>query len=159
MSARAGAAYRGLVTVTAGPAHLVTCPHCGARNRVGAIARGTPACARCHERLPWVVDADEQSFAAESVASVPVLVDLWAAWCGPCRMVGPELERLAQRHAGRLKVVKVDIERSPALARRFAAQSIPLLVVLRDGREVDRIVGALPLAALEQRLAPVLAVA
>jgi thioredoxin 2 len=87
---------------------------------------------------------------------VPVLVDLWAAWCGPCRAVGPELERLAQRHAGRLKVLKVDIDANPGLAARFAVQSIPLLIVLQDGREVDRIVGALPLAALEQRLGPVL---
>ena len=74
-------------------------------------------------------------------------------------MIAPVLEDLAQRHAGRLKVVKVDVDREPALAARFAAQSIPLLVVLRDGREVDRIVGALPAPALEDRLRPLLGAA
>jgi len=72
-------------------------------------------------------------------------------------MISPVLEDLASRHAGRLKVVKVDIDADPGLAARFDAQSIPLLVVIRDGHEVDRIVGALPRAALEQRLGPVLA--
>ena len=72
-------------------------------------------------------------------------------------MISPVLEDLARTHAGRLKVVKVNVDASPELAARFAAQSIPLLVVIRDGREVDRIVGALPRAALEQRLGPVLA--
>jgi thioredoxin 2 len=104
-----------------------------------------------------VVDADADSFAAETSSSLPVVVDFWAAWCGPCRMISPVLEDLAGRHAGRLKVVKVDVDANPGLAAQFAAQSIPLLVVIRDGREVDRIVGALPRAALEQRLAPVLA--
>ena len=72
-------------------------------------------------------------------------------------MISPVLEDLARRNAGRLKVVKVDVDANPALAAQYRAQSIPLLVVMRDGREVDRVVGALPRAALEQRLAPVLA--
>ncbi len=72
-------------------------------------------------------------------------------------MISPVLEDLARRNAGRLKVVKVDVDANPALAAQYRAQSIPLLVVMREGREVDRVVGALPRAALEQRLAPVLA--
>jgi thioredoxin 2 len=135
---------------------IITCPSCGARNRVGPIASGIPRCPKCKTELPWLVDADDQSFPAETTASVPVVVDFWAAWCGPCRMISPVLEDLAGRYAGRLKVVKVDVDANPTLAARFGAQSIPLLVVIRDGREVDRIVGALPRAALEQRLAPVL---
>jgi thioredoxin 2 len=135
---------------------IVGCPNCGARNRVGPIARGTPRCARCKTMLPWVVDAGAASFTDETTASVPVVVDLWAPWCGPCRMISPVLEDLAARHAGRLKIVKVNVDEEPALGRRFDAHSIPLLVVLRDGREIDRIVGALPRPALEARLAPVI---
>ena len=136
---------------------IITCPSCGARNRVGPIPTGTPRCARCKSGLPWIVDADARTFAEETAASVPVVGDFWAAWCAPCRMISPVLEQLAARHAGRLKVVKVDVDANPTLGQRFAATSIPLLVVLRDGQEVDRVVGAVPPASLEARLAPLLA--
>ena len=135
---------------------IITCPNCGARNRVGPVASGTPRCPRCKHALPWVVDADASTFGEETHASVPVVVDYWAAWCGPCRMISPVLEDLAHRHAGRLKVVKVDVDANPGLAAQAGAQSIPLLVVMRDGQERDRIVGALARPALEQRLVPVL---
>jgi thioredoxin 2 len=136
---------------------IITCTSCGARNRVGPIPSGTPRCAKCKAPLPWVVDADAGTFADETSTSVPVVVDFWAAWCGPCRMISPVLEDLATRHAGRIKIVKVDVDANPALGQRFGAQSIPLLVLIRNGEEIDRIVGALPQSALEQRLAPVLA--
>jgi thioredoxin 2 len=136
---------------------IIGCIGCGARNRVGAIKAGTPRCAKCKTALPWVVDADESSFAAEIITSVPVVVDFWADWCGPCRMISPVLADLATKRAGELKIVKVDVDANPGLARRYQAMSIPLLVVMRDGAEVDRVVGALPRTALEQRLEPVLA--
>jgi thioredoxin 2 len=135
---------------------ILTCPSCGTKNRVGAVKQGVPRCAKCQTMLPWLVNADTASFDAEASASVPTVVDLWAPWCGPCRMIAPTLEALAAEHAGHLKVVKVNVDDEPELARRFDARSIPLLVVMREGREVDRIVGALPRPALEARLAPVL---
>ena len=133
---------------------LVVCPACQAKNRVGPIPKGTPRCGSCKSSLPWIVDAGEQDFAAQTQASVPVLVDFWAPWCRPCRMVSPALERLARKHASRLKLVKVNVDEAPGLAASHGAQSIPTLVLLSDGAEVDRVVGALPEAALEARLAP-----
>jgi thioredoxin 2 len=129
---------------------IVTCPNCGRKNRIGASAEGTPRCAVCHHALPWVVDSDAASFDADLQASVPVLVDFWAPWCGPCRAVSPAVERLAAQEAGRLKVVKLDIDHAPDIARRHEVQGIPLLIVFRDGQEVDRVVGAVPLATLKQ---------
>ncbi len=79
---------------------------------------------------------------------------LWAPWCGPCRFVSPILEELAQEHAGKLKIVKVNVDENQGLAVRFDAMSIPTMVVLRDGKPVDRIVGALPKPQLSARLAP-----
>jgi thioredoxin 2 len=133
---------------------VVACPQCGKKARVKANAPGVPKCPGCAARLPWIVAADEATFEAEVRGPLPALVDFWASWCGPCHAVAPVLERLAARHAGALKVVKVDVDRSPALAARFGAQSIPLLVLLRDGEERERVVGAQPLPALEAFLAP-----
>jgi thioredoxin 2 len=115
-----------------------------------------PVCASCKAALPWLVHATDDTFDQEADASVAVLVDLWAPWCAPCRLVAPTLEALAREYAGRLKVVKVNVDENPALAQRFQAFSIPTLVVLRHGREVDRIVGALPKPQLTVRLTPYL---
>jgi thioredoxin 2 len=138
-------------------ASVAECPSCGKKSRIRPAAPGLPRCSACKAYLPWLLETDEVGFEAEADAPVPVLVDLWAPWCGPCHAVAPVLERLAARHAGRLKVVKVNVDESPALASRFDASSIPLLVVLRGGDAVERIVGAQPLPALEARLAPYLA--
>ena len=124
--------------------NVVPCPSCGARNRVPVAATGTPRCPRCHTDLPWLVEAGDDGFDAAVDTSVPVLVDLWAAWCGPCRQVAPAVERAALDLAGTLKVVKVDVDRAPAVSARLGVQSIPTLVVLRHGRVVARQVGALP---------------
>jgi thioredoxin 2 len=136
---------------------IVRCPRCGAKNRLRPESEGVPRCARCKRLLPWVTAAAEQSFVSETAASVPVVVDFWAPWCAPCKAVEPILERLANEHAGRLKVVKVNVDEEPSLASRWGAMSIPLLVALRNGEEVDRIVGAPAPAELERRIRAVLA--
>ncbi len=137
-------------------AELVRCRNCGRRNRVPAAASGIPRCGNCHQLLPWIAEADDTTFAeVAEAASIPVVVDLWAPWCGPCRMVEPVLSALAAERAGSLKVVKVNVDENPALASRYQAMSIPLLVIMRDGHEVDRVVGAVPKSQIEQRLATV----
>jgi thioredoxin 2 len=128
---------------------LIRCEHCGQKNRVPSAADGTPRCGKCHEPLPWIADADDTTFGdiAES-AKIPVIVDLWAPWCGPCRMVSPALEQLARDLAGQVKLVKVNVDNSPLISQRFDAQAIPTLLMLRDGRVVARQIGALPPPAL-----------
>jgi len=138
---------------------IVACPTCRTKNRVRATSSGVPRCSVCQTLLPWIVEAGPDSFDDEIAASVPVLVDFWAPWCGPCRMVSPLVERLGAEHAGRLKVVKLNVDEAPAISARFGVQGIPLLVVIRDGSEVDRLVGAAPLARLQAWLDPHLATA
>lgn len=124
---------------------VITCPNCGRKNRVPAAASGTPRCGNCHRPLPWIVDAGDNNFAeiAEQ-ASVPVVVDLWAPWCGPCRMVSPVLADLAAEFAGRMKLVKVNVDESPRLQSRFGVQSIPTLLLLSGGQIKATQIGAPP---------------
>jgi thioredoxin 2 len=133
---------------------IVTCPNCGRKNRVAAVGEGVPRCANCHEALPWIVDADQPGFDNAIGASVPVLVDFWAPWCGPCKMVSPAVEAMGREHRGRLKVVKLDVDTAPEVSERFGIQGIPLLVLFRNGEEVDRLVGAVPQQRLREWLEP-----
>jgi thioredoxin 2 len=123
----------------------VECANCGAKNRVPAVAEGVPRCARCSTPLRWVVDANDDEFrAVVDESSLPVLVDVWAPWCGPCRMVSPALEKLAGELAGQLKLVKVNADDNPEVSRRFDVRSIPTLVILDHGQVVDKQIGARP---------------
>ena len=143
---------------------LIRCPACGATNRVPPekIARGlAPVCGRCKTPLPvqsGPVTVTDATFDAEVEHSpLPVLLDMWAAWCGPCTMLAPVVEELAREMAGRVRVAKLDVDANPATAARFSVRSIPTLLVLRGGREVDRIVGVQPKAEIVRRLERVLA--
>jgi thioredoxin 2 len=136
---------------------IIACTNCGKKNRLPVVATGTPRCGNCRHPLPWIVDADAESFDAAIDAGVPVLVDFWAEWCGPCRMISPIVEEVGREEAGRLKVVKLDVDAAPEAAARHGAQSIPLLVLFRDGKEIARQVGAVPKGRLRQWLDPHLA--
>ena len=126
-------------------AKVTPCPNCGRGNRVPAAARGIPRCGQCHQPLPWVADAGDDTFAEVAErAGIPVVVDLWATWCGPCRQVSPALERVARDLAGTVKLVKVDIDAAPKLADRFTVQAVPTLMVMRNGQVVARRAGAAP---------------
>lgn len=99
------------------------------------------------------VAVTENTFDTEVLKSpTPVLVDFWAAWCGPCRAVAPIMEELASEYAGRLKVVKVDVDDSPDVSGRYGVMSIPTLALFKDGQMVERLVGAFPKAAIVSKI-------
>jgi len=142
---------------------LIRCPACGATNRVPTDKLGhglEPVCGRC--KTPLAVDTKpitvtDGTFAADVERSpLPVLLDMWATWCGPCKMLAPVIEELAVDLAGRVRVGKLDVDENPATAARFGVRSIPTLLVLRDGRELDRIVGVQPKQEIARRLTRVL---
>ncbi|MEV6844451.1 thioredoxin [Actinoplanes sp. NPDC051411] len=128
---------------------IVTCLECGRRNRVPPSADGVPRCGNCGHPLPWITEAGDDDFADRvEQAGIPVLVDMWADWCVPCRQVSPALEQLARDRAGTLKLVKVDVDRSPKTAERFSVRAVPTLMLVRQGRVLSRRAGAAPVAAL-----------
>ena len=129
------------------------CAECGAVNRIPkARLADEPRCGRCkHGLLPGTpIESDERRFRTEVESSpVPVLVDFWAPWCGPCRAVAPVLTAIAQERKGQLKIVKINVDENPQLAARFKAHSIPMMTLFREGRVVETIVGAQPKKALD----------
>jgi len=138
---------------------LIRCTACGATNRVPREKIGAglePICGRC--RAPLSVNGElltvtDATFATDVERSpLPVLLDAWAPWCGPCRMISPVVEELATEMAGRLRVGKLNVDENPSTAARFNIRSIPTLLVLDGGREVDRLVGVHPKAEIARRV-------
>ncbi len=128
---------------------VLTCAACQTKNRVPDATKGRPRCASCQADLPWLINVDTAGFdSAIASSSLPIVVDLWAPWCGPCRTVAPELERLAAERAGTLRVIKVNVDDSPDVSARLGVQGIPTMLLYVGGAEVGRQVGALPGAAL-----------
>ncbi|MGX1851976.1 thioredoxin [Streptomyces sp. NPDC055299] len=129
----------------------VVCESCGRKNRVPAAGDGRPKCGNCGAPLPWIVEAGDDDFAEVAEQAAPiVLVDLWATWCGPCRRVSPALEQVARELAGKIKLVKVDVDQAPRLSQRFQVQAVPTLLLLDKGEVIARQAGAAPANVLRQ---------
>jgi thioredoxin 2 len=130
-------------------APLVRCPNCGKQNRVRAAASGVPHCGNCGAALPWLAESGEADFpVVVEQSKLPVLVDFWAPWCGPCRIVSPTVEQIAKDHPGRLKLVKVNTDEAPSLSQRFGIRGIPTLILFDQGKEASRMIGAHPAPTL-----------
>jgi thioredoxin 2 len=163
---RAGLTARSIVRTVVGmpgDVEMVRCAACGTANRVprAKLQQGLrPVCGRCKATLaaaPAPLAVTDANFAELVGASpLPVLLDVWAPWCGPCRAVAPIVEELARELSGRVRVGKLNVDDNPATAARFGARSIPTLLILRAGREIDRIVGAVPKQEILRHLAAVL---
>ena len=134
------------------------CPHCASKNRVPVSKLDrSPRCGKCHEELgpiaaPIAVESAADFDGLVASSPLPVLVDFWAAWCGPCVALAPELERLARDRAGQALVAKVDTEALPDVAGRFGIRSIPTLILFREGAEATRVSGLMPAEEIARRV-------
>jgi thioredoxin 2 len=138
---------------------MIRCPSCGAINRVpqARLTSGQkPVCGNCKAALlssNGPVTVTDQTFLTDVERSpFPVLLDMWAPWCGPCRMVAPMIEEIAKEMAGRVQVAKMNVDENPATSTRFEVRSIPTLLIFKAGKEIDRIVGVQPKSEVVQRL-------
>ena len=141
---------------------IVACPNCGARNRVAEpVNAKQPICGKCggalpsaasHDKPQPVTDASFSRDVIDASSTRPVLVDAWAEWCGPCRMIAPLLDQLAAESAGRYRIVKLNIDENPRTASQFNIRSIPTLLIFKNGKVVDQLIGVQPKPAIAARL-------
>jgi thioredoxin len=148
-----------------GDSLILKCPVCGTANRVAEekLRSGlAPVCGKCKSPLSLSgkpVTITDSNFAAEVEQSVlPVLLDVWAPWCGPCHVIAPVVDQIASEMTGRLRVGKLNVDDNPLTARRFKISGIPCVLILESGREVDRLVGVQPKSEILRRLGPLLSV-
>jgi len=149
---------------------IQVCPKCGTKNRVDdhAARVSQPVCGKCGANLPEVSGnasgtsyskpqvVTDQTFAQEVIdasSSAPVLVDAWAEWCGPCRMIAPILDQLAAESGGRYKIAKLNVDENAHTSAEFQIRSIPTMLIFKNGQLVDQIIGAVPKQAIAARLA------
>jgi thioredoxin 2 len=138
---------------------IVACPSCSTPNRLAyATLDKRTRCPKCKSMLPlsdaaYEVTSSSAFNAAASTSAIPLVVDFWAAWCGPCRMVAPEVEKVARAHAGKWLVLKVDTDRLTDVAAQYRIMSLPTLAVIHQGRELARIVGVRPASEIERFVA------
>jgi len=143
---------------------ILRCTKCGAKNRVSKTRLGErPVCGKCKDPLKVSgaksspVDVKDQTFNHEVLSHHgPVLVDCWAPWCGPCRMVAPVLDQLASEYAGRLKIAKLNTDENPVTASQYGIQSIPTMLLFKKGQLTGQIVGAQPKQEIERQIQPLL---
>lgn len=145
---------------------VVVCRNCGAQNRVdeARLANSEAKCGRCGEKLVTTASAGaqdskplvvtDQTFEREVLQArgSPVLLDCWAPWCGPCRMIAPIMDQLAVESRGRYRITKLNVDDNPQTASRFQIASIPTMLIFKDGKLIDRLIGAQPKQAIAERL-------
>jgi thioredoxin 2 len=137
---------------------VIVCSNCGAKNRVDESRQSEAKCGRCGEKLhaadarPAVIT--DQTFESEVLQArgQPVLVDCWAPWCGPCRAITPIMDQLAEESHGQYRITKLNVDENPQTAGRFQIASIPTMLIFKDGRLIDRIIGAHPKHEIAKRL-------
>lgn len=143
---------------------ILRCTKCGTKNRVSKVRLGErPICGKCKEPLrvsgaeSSPVDVNDQTFNHEVLShDGPVLVDCWAPWCGPCRMVAPVLDQLASEYVGRIKIAKLNTDENPVTASQYGIQSIPTMLLFKNGQLTGQLVGAQPKQEIERQIRPLL---